>query len=41
MVKVKSPGERISLVCEQYDLSDAEIQWIPEFTIQSNVINQT
>jgi len=35
---VNSPGERISLVCEQYSLSEA-LQQIPEFTIQSSTIN--
>jgi 2OG-Fe(II) oxygenase superfamily len=29
------PGERLSLVCEQYCLSDKELRDIPEFTIES------
>jgi predicted 2-oxoglutarate/Fe(II)-dependent dioxygenase YbiX len=34
---VKTPGNRLSLVCEQYSLSDAELQEIPNFTIESRV----
>ncbi|MBU7585652.1 MAG: 2OG-Fe(II) oxygenase [Nostoc sp. TH1S01] len=34
---VKTPGNRLSLVCEQYTLSDAELLEIPEFTIESRV----
>lgn len=29
------PGERLSLVCEQYSLDDDELQQIPEFAIES------
>ncbi|NES95850.1 MAG: 2OG-Fe(II) oxygenase [Desertifilum sp. SIO1I2] len=32
---VKTPGTRLSLVCEQYSLSDEELQEIPPFTIES------
>lgn len=32
---VKVPGNRLSLVCEQYSLSEAELQDIPEFTVES------
>lgn len=28
-------GDRLSLVCEQYSLEDAELQEIPEFTVES------
>lgn len=28
-------GTRLSLVCEQYNLSEIELQEIPEFTIES------
>lgn len=38
---VKSPGERLSLVCEQYNLSDAELQEIPQFTVESRVAQST
>ncbi len=34
---VKTPGNRLSLVCEQYSLSDTELQEIPNFTIESRV----
>jgi hypothetical protein len=34
---VKTPGDRLSLVCEQYILSDTELQEIPNFTIESRV----
>jgi hypothetical protein len=34
---VQVPGQRLSLVCEQYQLSDEELQEIPEFTIESRV----
>lgn len=34
---VQTPGKRLSLVCEQYSLSTAELQEIPEFTIESRV----
>jgi predicted 2-oxoglutarate/Fe(II)-dependent dioxygenase YbiX len=37
---VKTPGDRLSLVCEQYSLSEAELQQIPNFTIESRK-NQT
>ncbi|HEY9781356.1 MAG TPA: 2OG-Fe(II) oxygenase [Leptolyngbyaceae cyanobacterium] len=32
---VKTPGIRLSLVCEQYSLSEAELQEIPQFTLES------
>ncbi|RCJ23986.1 iron-regulated protein [Nostoc sp. ATCC 43529] len=32
---VKTPGHRLSLVCEQYSLSEAELEEIPQFTIES------
>lgn len=32
---VQRGGMRLSLVCEQYNLEDAELQLIPEFTIES------
>lgn len=32
---VKTPGIRLSLVCEQYSLSEAELQQIPQFTVES------
>lgn len=32
---VKTPGFRLSLVCEQYSLSEAELQHIPHFTVES------
>ncbi|MBW4575844.1 MAG: 2OG-Fe(II) oxygenase [Aphanothece sp. CMT-3BRIN-NPC111] len=33
--EVTSPGTRLSLVCEQYNLSEIELQDIPEFTVES------
>jgi predicted 2-oxoglutarate/Fe(II)-dependent dioxygenase YbiX len=35
---VKTPGNRLSLVCEQYSLSEAELSEIPQFTVESRVI---
>ena len=32
---VKTPGDRLSLVCEQYSLSEAEYEQIPEFRVES------
>ncbi|HLO88231.1 MAG TPA: 2OG-Fe(II) oxygenase [Nostocaceae cyanobacterium] len=32
---VTTPGNRLSLVCEQYNLSDSELQEIPHFTLES------
>lgn len=32
---LESPGSRLSLVCEQYDLEDEELSSIPEMTIES------
>jgi hypothetical protein len=32
---VQVPGERLSLVCEQYRLDASELQDIPEFTVES------
>lgn len=34
---VRSVGMRLSLVCEQYDLTDSELRDIPIFTIESRV----
>ncbi|MGL5080693.1 MAG: 2OG-Fe(II) oxygenase [Microcoleaceae cyanobacterium] len=33
--EVRTPGRRLSLVCEQYCLSEEELQEIPELTIES------
>ncbi|NJO39985.1 MAG: 2OG-Fe(II) oxygenase [Cyanobacteria bacterium CRU_2_1] len=35
---VKTSGIRLSLVCEQYSLDDAELRDIPEFTIESRAV---
>ncbi len=35
---VKTPGTRLSLVCEQYSLSDKELHDIPALTIESRVL---
>ncbi|MEX0271082.1 2OG-Fe(II) oxygenase [Leptolyngbyaceae cyanobacterium UHCC 1019] len=35
---VKTPGSRLSLVCEQYNLVDAELEDIPPFAIESRVL---
>ena len=35
---VKTAGTRLSLVCEQYNLIDSELQDIPAFTIESRAI---
>ncbi|PHJ59352.1 iron-regulated protein [Nostoc linckia z18] len=32
---VKTSGDRLSLVCEQYSLTDDELEEIPQFTIES------
>lgn len=32
---LKTPGNRLSLICEQYSLSEAELQEIPKFTVES------
>jgi hypothetical protein len=37
---VKTPGSRLSLVCEQYNLVDAELEEIPPFAIESRVLKQ-
>lgn len=34
---VQTPGKRLSLVCEQYSLSESELQEIPKFTIESRI----
>ncbi len=34
---VQTPGNRLSLVCEQYSLNEVELAEIPEFTIESRV----
>ncbi|TVP63580.1 MAG: 2OG-Fe(II) oxygenase [Nodularia sp. (in: Bacteria)] len=38
---VKTPGNRLSLVCEQYSLSEAELAEIPEFTVESRIAQST
>jgi len=38
---VQTPGNRLSLVCEQYSLSEVELAEIPEFTIESRVAQST
>lgn len=35
---VKTTGTRLSLVCEQYNLIDSELQDVPTFTIESRAI---
>lgn len=35
---VTSPGSRLSLVCEQYNLEDRELQDIPEFCLESRAL---
>ncbi len=35
---VKTTGTRLSLVCEQYSLSETELQEIPAFTIESRAV---
>lgn len=35
---VKTPGTRLSLVCEQYSLSEKELRDIPEFTVESRAM---
>ncbi len=38
---VKTPGYRLSLVCEQYNLTEDELQEIPEFTLESRSTQST
>ncbi|HIK03660.1 MAG TPA: 2OG-Fe(II) oxygenase [Trichormus sp. M33_DOE_039] len=38
---VRTPGNRLSLVCEQYTLSDTELVEIPDFTVESRVAQST
>lgn len=38
---VETSGNRLSLVCEQYSLSEAELQEIPQFTVESRAAQQT
>jgi hypothetical protein len=38
---VKTPGNRLSLVCEQYSLSQAELQQIPQFIVESRATMST
>ena len=38
---VKTPGNRLSLVCEQYSLNEAELAEIPEFTVESRIAQST
>ncbi|OPH09195.1 2OG-Fe(II) oxygenase [Cylindrospermopsis raciborskii] len=35
---VKTPGNRLSLVCEQYDLTDREIEDVPIHSVESRAI---
>lgn len=35
---VKTTGTRLSLVCEQYSLSETELQDIPKFTVESRAV---
>jgi hypothetical protein len=35
---VKTPGNRLSLVCEQYDLTDREIEDVPIHSVESRSI---
>ncbi|MCU0534303.1 MAG: 2OG-Fe(II) oxygenase [Hydrococcus sp. Prado102] len=35
---VQTPGMRLSLVCEQYSLSESELEEIPTFTVESRTI---
>lgn len=35
---MKTAGTRLSLVCEQYNLDESELQEIPEFTIESRAL---
>ncbi|MGH7999494.1 MAG: 2OG-Fe(II) oxygenase, partial [Brasilonema sp.] len=35
---VKTTGTRLSLVCEQYSLSEIELQDIPAFTVESRAV---
>ncbi len=38
---VNTPGSRLSLICEQYNLSEAELQEIPQFTVESRATGST
>jgi predicted 2-oxoglutarate/Fe(II)-dependent dioxygenase YbiX len=38
---VKTLGNRLSLICEQYSLSEAELQDIPQFTVESKAAQPT
>lgn len=38
---VKTPGSRLSLVCEQYNLTEAELEEIPVFTLESRASQST
>ncbi|MBH8573482.1 2OG-Fe(II) oxygenase [Nostocaceae cyanobacterium CENA369] len=35
---VKTPGNRLSLVCEQYSLTEVELQEIPPFIVESRAV---
>jgi hypothetical protein len=37
---MKTVGSRLSLVCEQYSLSEAELEEIPQFTVESRTAKQ-
>lgn len=36
---VMLPGERLSLVCEQYSLTDKELQDIPDYLVESRAVS--
>lgn len=38
---VKTPGNRLSLVCEQYNLTEDELEEIPVFTLESRASQST
>jgi 2OG-Fe(II) oxygenase superfamily len=38
---VKNGGDRLSLVCEQYNLEEKELEEIPEFKLESRALNQS
>jgi hypothetical protein len=35
---VQTPGKRLSLVCEQYSLSESELREIPKFIVESRAV---
>ena len=38
---VTTPGNRLSLICEQYSLSETELMEIPQFTVESRATGPT